>query len=102
MGVFPDPIPSNTSEYLSALSTGAHDVLCIEDDSAFAINGTFYSPFGSPNSMFPFYRLAYANVSGSFYLYHQFSESVIYEEVNQIGLGSNGWGKPNAISIPIK
>ena len=85
----------------SILSSGKADLLSFGLYSAFVNNGTLSSYYyGSPDSSFPFGRLASINGNGSLYLYHQLNESILMEEVVQSSLGSHGWGEPSVLHIP--
>ena len=86
-----------------AFLTGQSDLLNMWSHICAVGNGTLScDAHGSPDSPFPFARLAYTysnNVTSS--VFHQLNESVLLEEVLDWSLGPAGWGKTVSIPVPV-
>ena len=81
------------------LLNSTNSLLDINETPTIVSNATLYGFDGPPGS-FPFGRLAYLSGNGTMNLYHQLNESILIEQVQDVSLGSDGWGNPIFIAIP--
>ena len=76
-------------------SAGDSGIPCVVNEGMLNMSGLVL-----PNTHLPFGRLASLLSNTSVFIYHQLNESVLVEEVQDISLGTDGFGKPNQIIIP--